>query len=49
MSLKRELDFKRLKQLLRKADKRAKEANERAKRERRRAEDEKGRPAWILP
>ena len=40
MSLRRELDFKYLKQLLREADKRAKEANERAKRERRRAEDE---------
>ena len=39
MSLKRELDFKRLKQLLREADKRAKEANKRAKRERRRAKD----------
>ena len=36
MSLMRELDFKRLKQLLREADKRAKEANKRAKREQRR-------------
>jgi len=33
MSLKRELDFERLKQLLREVDERAKEANERAKRE----------------
>jgi len=39
MSLKRELDFKRLKQLLREANKQAKEANKRAKRERRRAKD----------
>jgi len=33
MSLRRELDFKYLKQLLREADKRAKEANKRVKRE----------------
>jgi uncharacterized membrane protein len=39
MSLRRELNFKRLKQLLREVDKRVKEANKRAKRERRYAED----------
>jgi hypothetical protein len=33
MSLRRELDFKRLKQLLREANKRVKEANKRVKRE----------------
>jgi len=33
MSLRRELDFKRFKQLLREVDKRVKEANKRAKRE----------------
>jgi uncharacterized membrane protein len=39
MSLKRELNFKRFKQLLREVNKRVKEANKRVKRERRRAKD----------
>jgi hypothetical protein len=39
MSLRRELDFKRLKQLLREADEQAKEANKCIEQEQRRVED----------
>jgi hypothetical protein len=39
MSSRRELNFKRFKQLLQEVNKRVKEANKRVKRERRRAED----------